>query len=181
MILAPIRFKTYVWPHNPRTYEIAFTRDIAYHKVPFGAYILQNMGRGRRVLRGAGEFAGDGAYDEFKKLATVFYDNTPGLLVHPVWQESYAYFAKLVLKQVPTENYVAYEFEFWESFDQYGAVSEAGVGNLGDPEVGYVRLKDGESFWTVATKYGDPSTILSKNPQIQNPNSVPIGTLIKIN
>ncbi len=180
MVLSPMRFKSYVWPHNPRIYEISFTRDVAYHKVPFGAYILQNMGRGRRVLKGAGEFAGEGAYDEFKKLATAFYDNTPGLLIHPIWQESYAYFTKLSLKQMPTENYVAYEFEFWESYDQYGTVSEAGVDGLGEPGMSYVRLKAGESFWTLAARYGDPSTILSLNPHIQNPNSVPTGTLIKV-
>ncbi|MFQ7855197.1 MAG: hypothetical protein ACLRIS_08780 [Flavonifractor plautii] len=42
---------------------------------------------------------GEGAYGEFKKLATVFYAGGPGLLVHPVWQTSNAYFVELSLRQ----------------------------------------------------------------------------------
>ena len=61
MKLAPMRFKDYVWPHNPRIYEIRYTKDIASRRVPFGLYTLQNMGRGHRVLRGEGEFSGPGA------------------------------------------------------------------------------------------------------------------------
>ena len=101
MNLEPMRYKNYVWPHNPRTYEIIYDRNIAVHKVPFGRYFLQNLGLTRRILRGEGEFVGAGAYEEFKKLATVFYDEKPGLLVHPVWQVSNAYFASLSLKMVP--------------------------------------------------------------------------------
>ena len=106
MNLEPMRYKNYVWPHNPRTYEIIYDRNIAVHKVPFGRYFLQNLGLTRRILRGEGEFVGAGAYEEFKKLATVFYDEEPGLLVHPVWQVSNAYFASLSLKMEPYEDYV---------------------------------------------------------------------------
>ena len=67
MTLSPMRFKSYVWPHNPRTYEIEFRRGIVTHKVPFGAYTLQNLGRTNRVLRGEGEFCGAGAYEALAK------------------------------------------------------------------------------------------------------------------
>ena len=66
-------------------------------KVPFGRYHLQDLGPAQRVMRGEGEFVGEGAYGEFKKLATVFYAGGPGLLVHPVWQTSNAYFVELSL------------------------------------------------------------------------------------
>ena len=72
MILSPMRYKSYTWPHNPRVYSIDYQRVMAVHKVPFGGYQLQDLGLTRRVMKGEGEFSGEGAYDEFKKLACVF-------------------------------------------------------------------------------------------------------------
>ena len=72
MILSPMRFKSFVWPHNPRVYSIGYERKIAVHKIPFGRHYLQSLGQTRRVLKGEGEFVGEGAYDKFKELATVF-------------------------------------------------------------------------------------------------------------
>ena len=117
MNLAPMRFKNYIWPHNPRVYEIGFRRAMAAHHVPFGRTVLQGMGMEHRVLRGEGEFTGPGAYREFQRLATVFYDESPGILVHPVWQTARAWFVELSVAQEPTEDYVRYAFEFWECFD----------------------------------------------------------------
>ena len=114
MILSPMRFKTFVWPHNPRVYSITFERKFAMHKIPFGRYYLQNLGQTRRVLKGEGEFAGEGAYDTFRALGTLFYDETPGTLVHPLWMTTTAWFAGLELRQEPRRDYVAYSFEFWE-------------------------------------------------------------------
>ena len=83
MRLTPMRYKDYIWPHNPATYSITYERQVAVHKVPFGRYYMQDLGLGRRVMRGRGEFAGRDAYEEFKRLATVFYGTGPGLLIHP--------------------------------------------------------------------------------------------------
>ena len=96
-----MRYKDYVWPHNPRVYTIEYKRTMGARKVPFGRYHLQDLGPAQRVMRGEGEFVGEGAYGEFKKLATVFYAGGPGLLVHPVWQTSNAYFVELSLRQEP--------------------------------------------------------------------------------
>ena len=74
MLLSPMRFKNFVWPHNPRVYSIAFERKLAAHKIPFGLHYLQSLGQTRRVLRGEGEFVGPQAYDTFKQLANVFYE-----------------------------------------------------------------------------------------------------------
>lgn len=69
MKLAPMRYKDYVWPHNPETYSITFRRSIAVKKVPFGRCVMQDLGQSCRVMEGTGVFAGAGAYDEFKRLA----------------------------------------------------------------------------------------------------------------
>ena len=60
MILTPMRYKSYTWPHNPRVYSIDYERKMAVHKVPFGYYYLQDLGRTRRVMEGEGEFVGEG-------------------------------------------------------------------------------------------------------------------------
>ena len=38
MRLTPMRYKDYIWPHNPATYSITYERQVAVHKVPFGRY-----------------------------------------------------------------------------------------------------------------------------------------------
>ena len=114
MPLTPMRFKDYVWPHNPRTYSISYRRAVASDKVPFQHYYMQDLGLDYRVLSGEGEFSGADAYDEFKRLAAVFYDPGAGTLIHPVWQPAQAYFVALELTQEPRSDYIAYRFEFWE-------------------------------------------------------------------
>jgi prophage DNA circulation protein len=190
MTLSPMRFKSYVWPHNPRTYEIEFRRGIVTHKVPFGAYTLQNLGRTNRVLRGEGEFCGTGAYEEFKKLASVFYEDTPGILVHPLWQTANAYFADLSLKEVPTQDYVSYTFEFWECFDGYesGAVkvSYSGGTSLTAASAGktsgksWYTVKSGDCMWNIANACGlTLAELVALNPQVKNPNLIYPGDVLR--
>ena len=65
MLLSPMRYKDYTWPHNPRVYTIDYRRTMAVQKVPFGGYLLQDLGQEHRGMGGGGEFAGEGAYREF--------------------------------------------------------------------------------------------------------------------
>ena len=101
MELSPMQYKGFVWPHNPRTYSITYHRAVAVHKVPFGRYAMQDVGMSYRVMQGEGEFFGEDAYDTFRALASVFYENGPGTLLHPVWQSAQAYFVDLALAQEP--------------------------------------------------------------------------------
>lgn len=197
MILTPMRFKDYVWPHNPRVYEISYKKELVSHRVPFGLYTLQNMGRQHRVLRGEGEFAGDGAYAEFKRLATVFYESSPGTLVHPLWDTTTAYFASLGLRQEPTRDYVSYDFEFWECYGGYAAGTDtAGVlpaqdtsaltpsaagSGTGTAAGSFHTVIYGESLWTVAEKHGlSPEKLMAMNPQIKNPNLISAGDMLRV-
>ena len=45
MILSPMTFKTFVWPHNPRVYAITYERKMAVYKIPFGRHFLQSLGQ----------------------------------------------------------------------------------------------------------------------------------------
>ena len=189
MYLAPMRFKEYVWPHNPRVYEISYQKQIAVHAVPFGLYTLQNMGRRQRVLRGEGEFAGSRAYTNFKRLASIFYGNTPGTLVHPLWDTTTAYFVHLALRQEPMRNFVSYEFEFWECYDGYdaGIQSESAAAPPSEgtwpaaPAEQYYTAVWGDTMWGIAIRNGMTlSQLLALNPQVRNPNILYVGDRIRI-
>lgn len=181
MNLSPMRFKNYVWPHNPRIYEIEFKRKMISHHVPFGRSVLESMGMDYRVLRGEGEFVGTGAYREFQKLASVFYEESPGILVHPVWQSANAWFVKLAVQQEPLENYVRYSFEFWECYDGYRRTlreAERDSGGLqkeakAQPVERYYTVVAGDTMYAIAQKYGmELPKLVALNPQVRNINLI---------
>ena len=160
---------------------------MAVHKVPFGLYHLQDLGRTRRVMEGEGEFVGADAYSQFGQLANVFYDSGPGLLVHPLWQTASAYFVALRLEQEPRPDYVRYSFTFWEDVsyysgevrtfapDQETAAGGSGVGG------GYHLVKQGGHLLVHCTAVRSvPGGAGRQNPQIRNPNLIRVGEKVKI-
>lgn len=186
MELTPMQYKGYVWPHNPRTYTIRYERKVAVHKIPFGRYAMQDLGLTRRVMTGEGEFYGPGAYDEFKKLATVFYQSGPGALIHPVWQSAKAYFVDLALAQEPRKDYVRYTFTFWEDFEGYSQSLTAKTATTTTTTTAaasgqYHTVVQGETLWAIAQTYGSTlGRLMVLNPQIKNPNVITPGQRVRV-
>lgn len=190
MDLSPMRYKSYTWPHNPRIYSIDFQRAMAAHKMPFGRYQLQDLGMGHRVMKGSGEFVGPGAYEEFQRLACLFYEGGTGLLVHPLWQAADAYFVALRLEQTPRPDYVRYSFEFWEEVWRYKAVADKVVepalslpGETARPSAQpeYHRVVKGENLWELSKRYGvGLRELIALNPQIKNPNLIYAGQEVRV-
>lgn len=190
MELTPMQYKGFVWPHNPRTYTIHYERRVAVHKVPFGRYAMQDLGLGRRVMKGEGEFYGKGAYETFKRLASVFYSNGPGTLIHPVWQSASVYFVELSLAQEPRADYVRYTFTFWEDFDKYSqglkrksAAAAAAQTTAQAPAAAgqYHTVVQGETLWGIAQALGMTlGGLLALNPQIKNPNVIQAGEKVRV-
>ena len=173
-----MRFGSFVWPNNPRTYTISCKRQTAVHKVPMGGFVVQDLGRTATVMKGEGEFFGANAYDTFLELQAVFQKGGRGTLVHPVWQTAGAYFTELELTQEPRDDYVAYRFTFCEA---PGAAEEpaAGIGQTDGKR--FYELREGQTLWTVSNAYGLSMTeLLRLNPQIAKPNEVQSGTRVRV-
>lgn len=184
MKLTPMRYKDYVWPHNPRVYTIDYERVMAENKVPYGLYHLQDLGRSHRVMRGEGEFAGPDAYAQFGALANVFYAQGPGELVHPLWQTANAYFVELSLKQEPRPDYVSYSFTFWEDLEYYDAAlkkeNDKAQTQKENSTLIYTVVK-GDTLWGISRRYGVTlEQILRLNPQISNPNLIRVGQEVRV-
>ncbi len=190
-MLSPMRYKNYIWPHNPRVYSIDYQREMAVHKIPFELYLLQDLGRTNRVMAGEGEFVGEDAYSQFGSLANVFYDGGPGLLVHPLWQTSNAYFVSLRLEQEPRPDYVRYSFVFWEDHSLYNGLTLQTSGNSQETQQGtagtptsspaYHRVVKGDTLWALSKTYGlSLEELIALNPQIKNPNLIYVGDEVRV-
>ena len=184
MTLSPMRYKNYIWPHNPRVYSIDYERKMAVHKTPFGLFHLQDLGRTNRIMEGEGEFVGADAYAQFGQLANVFYDGGPGLLVHPLWQTASAHFVELKLRQEPRADYVSYSFTFWEDLDYYDAKLGRETNGQDKPNAAgrlIHRVVKGETLWGLSKRYGvSLEQLLELNPQIKNPNRIQVGQEVRV-
>lgn len=194
MRLMPMRYKDYTWPHNPEVYTVERQRRLVVHPVPFGQCVVQDLGEGYQVLRGEGEFVGEGAYEEFQRLAEVFQESGAGLLVHPVWQTEQAWFASLEVVEEPLPDYVRYSFEFWEDWSGYneslqevdadttsGWDDQQTADTDSKQESTVYTVRKGDTLWGIAKQYGVALTaLISANPQIKNPNLIYPGDEVTI-
>lgn len=192
MNLTPMRYKDYTWPHNPKVYSVERQRRLVVHQVPYGRCVIQDLGGMYRVLRGEGVFAGEGAYEQFRKLAAVFQEDGPGLLVHPVWQTERARFASLQVTEEPLPDYVRYRFEFWEDWSGYeGGLTEVDVSETQTNEMAESKqenreatvyiVKKGDTLWGIAKRCGVTLTaLIEANPQIKNPNLIYPGDRVNL-
>lgn len=194
MRLTPMRYKDYTWPHNPEVYQAECRREVAALKVPFGGYVLQDLGRTYRILQGEGTFAGLRAYEQYKELEQVFLQGGSGVLVHPVWKTAGAYFVSLELTEEPLPDYVRYRFTFWEDTHDYSGglkrrtdqeADEAAYSDRisapAQAETAAYTVKKGDTLWGIAGKLGvGLEELIRANPQIRNPNLIYAGDRVVI-
>lgn len=179
-MLAPMRYKQFTWPNNPQTYTVSFLRQTAVHKIPHGDYVVEDLGSGCRCIRGEGEFFGPDAYETFQKLAEVFQEGGPGMLFHPVWTTTSAYFTELKLKQEPRTDYVAYAFTFVEETSANGKMRR--VEQAADAEEAeYYTAAAGDTLWSIGQRFSrSVRELLDWNPEIDNVNDVGAGRKVRV-
>ena len=112
----------------------------------------------------------------------VFYEDGPGLLVHPLWQTANAYFVSLRLEQEPRPDYVRYSFAFWEDDSWYtGLASRVTEQSAAAGEKTYHRVVKGDTLWAIAKTYGlSLEEVIALNPQIKNPNRILVGDEVRV-
>lgn len=189
--LAPLKFKNYTWPVNPRSYSLRFEKNTAIHHYPYtNINEVDDTGMKPREVSGEGEFIGEGAYEEFKKLASVFYSRGPGSLIHPIWQIQQAIFTRLEVEQEPTPDYVKYSFSFIEHSPEVKVKVKQKASNSNTsnkPKTSQkvksktYSVKKGDSLWLIAKRNGmSLQQLVKKNPQIKNPNLIHPGQKINL-
>lgn len=176
-MLAAMKFRGFTWPNNPRTFEVEMRKTLHSYKLPFSGFKVQNLGVQNRVFKGEGEFVGPDAYDSFRRLAAEFSLSGSGWLEHPVWQPVKVHFAKLRLIQEPREEYVSYSFEFWECEDQSGYTQ----GVIESERTKYISAQKNDTLALIAARYAkDLTELTALNPQIENPDSIAEGQIVRI-
>lgn len=175
-MLTKMRYKSFVWPHNPSSYSISFARNQAVHALPMGDYQIQDLGRTCRIMKGEGAFYGPDAYRTFQALARLFDEGTPGVLIHPVWQTSLAYLSELELLQEPRADYVRYRFTFRE------AGAEARQETItGDAAPKCVIFREGDTMLALAGRCGlTMDALAALNPEIGNFSHVTAGQEVRV-
>lgn len=172
-MLSAMRFKSFVWPHNPRDFRVVWQRRVTVLDAPGGRYFLQEIGKTCRTFQGVGEFCGPDAYKQLRELARVFRDDGPGILVHPLWDSRMVYFTRLELTQEPRQDYVAYTV----SFTEVRGKEEDTV-----PGVTFTAtVSPGDTAWSIAQQYSlELSELLKLNPEISNPNLMKSGQEVRL-
>lgn len=166
---------------------------MAVTKIPYGFYTMESLGQTYRVMTGQGEFIGPGAYEEFRKLASVYYTGGDGILIHPCWQSAHVHFVGLSLTEVPRPDYVSYTFEFWEDYDRYdlslrrtaavpaSAGGSGTGGNSGGSGAVYYTVRRGDTLWAIARSRGlSLEALLAMNTAIKNPNLIYAGQKVRV-
>ena len=170
-----MQYKGFVWPNNPETYTLSCEHLTAVHKLPFGGFSVQDLGKTATVLRGEGEFFGPSAYAHFCALEAVFAEKGSGVLLHPVWSGHNVVFTKLLLTQQPRKDYVAYHFEFCEEGTSEQELAQGYEG------AAYETVSAGETAWDICRRAGlTMAAFLKLNPQIARPNLLSVGEEVRI-
>lgn len=174
-MLSSMRYKEFVWPHNPQSFSVHYERPCAVLWSPVGGWVVQELGSPARVMEGEGVFYGPDAYARFRELEAVFRQGGAGELIHPVWPGASAFFTRLELRQSPMPDYVAYSFAFRED----GSAGQGQTAQIGEAE--YHQMAEGESFWAAAAALGlDEAALLALNPWLENPNALKAGDRLRV-
>ena len=116
-----MKYKVFVWPENPETFEISVIRSPQYTISELGDYKYAGLGPLCRVIRGSGVFRGEYAYENFNALQVLMANGVAGELVHPIWGTMSAFLTGLEMKSESRKGYVEYSFTFREA-DESGSI-----------------------------------------------------------
>lgn len=168
-----MKYKNFVWPHNPSTIDITVARDLKEAKIPFKGSSIQDFGQEKRIVSGRGQFFGDDCMAQFERLFLVFKQGGSGYLSLPGIDSFLALFKDLTLTGSSMPNVVNYRFEFWE--DLSTNTTEL------DFQVDFYTVFDGDTLWSIAANFAvSIDTLLALNPSIKSPNQLNAGEKVRL-
>lgn len=173
MNLNVMKFKNFIWPHNPSTINISAQKNLKEVAIPFKGSIIQDYGREKRIVSGSGQFFGDSCIEQFDMLFLVFKQRGSGYLSLPGMDSFLAVFKELKLVGNLMPNVLTYSFEFWEEFTDNTI-------NL-DLQNNYYTALAGETLWSIASKFEIPiETLLALNTNIKSHDQIIAGKKVKL-
>ena len=173
MNLNLMKYKNFVWPHNPSTIDISVVRDLKEVNIPFVGTRFQDFGRKKRIVSGQGQFFGENCMAQFESLFLVFRQGGVGYLSLPGMNSFLAAFKELKLTESSMPNILSYSFEFWEDLSSATA-------NL-DVQSNYYTASDGDTMWSIAANFEvSIDTLIALNPSIKNPNQLTVGEKVRL-
>lgn len=173
MNLNVMKFKDYIWPHNPSTIEISVKRDIKEVTIPFRGSMMQDYGREKRVVSGNGQFFGESCIDQYGALFGVFKQGGSGYLSLPGMESFLAVFKELEITGTYLPNCLNYGFEFWEDLTQ-------STTTITSQENFYIVL-EGDTLWSIAARFDvSVEQLLMLNKNIKNPNQLELGEKVRL-
>lgn len=168
MNTAPMRFKDYTWKYNPKTIEVSYRREIKEWKLPGQGNLLQDLGPGKRIVTGEGEFFGEDCLFQFQQLSELCRQGGTGFLVLPDSAGFEAELVSLVMNGRAGPDVIGYRFEFWEQVNQLTQLPDLGKK--------YHTVAQGETLWDIAKEYDIHIITLAKlNPNIKRPDRLTPG------
>lgn len=179
-MLSSMKYKDFVWPNNPKTFEAELNRSLRSFKYPFSGFEVQDLGPQYRIFKGEGEFIGPDAYDSFRRLAASFSEGGSGWLEHPVWPPVKVYFSKLRMKEEPKCDYLSYSFEFIECSSDTSLTGYT-EGSFDPSKSRYISALENDSFAAIAERCSVTQAALRlHNPQIASGATLEKGQLVRV-
>lgn len=170
MKLIPMKFRDFVWHHNPR--EIAFECEKAVNELlsPFDSSAIQETGRRNMIIRGEGELYGEDCLEQFEKLFELFQKSGQGVLSIPHISPIYAVFESLKIIGIPRPDVLTYSFVFREVMQS----------KIEDKPINYT-VKYGENLWDVSYRFEiSIDRLVELNPNIKRPDIVNEGEVVRL-
>lgn len=111
-ITSLMRYKSFEFPHNPRTSSYTVNKNYAAHKYPeINGVEIEDLGVGEITIKCEGEFFGANAFQQWTLLNDVCLQHGIGDIFHPLHPEvTRGIMTDLTANLEPREMYVAYSF-----------------------------------------------------------------------
>lgn len=112
--MTTMRYKNYIFPHNPSRLELELQGQLAGAHCPGYGPVYQDLGVAQRVITGEGAFWGPGAEGDYAALEQVFLQGGAGMLFLPTMAPVRAFFTRLSYLGQGDGAILRYGFRFVE-------------------------------------------------------------------